>query len=286
MIGEISSLFNALSIALANTLGGKSTQISSWRNTLRGSSLITMAIISIALLFNFESISLRVVLIGLAAGVIGGLGLPYIYQAFSIGSVSFVSPVATLVQTFNLIVFAVIVENEQLSITFPIAAALGVAGIFACSRTSSTGTSGSAGLKVFGLTIIAACFFSGFSLLMTLIENNEIIPALFGCRIGVLVVSFIFSPTREIKQGNDIPQVNRKKWRKYALLSGACEIAANLTYMLAIANLELSKVGIIMASSPALATIIGIKLMKQKPLLINWLGIAATSAALIIIAVA
>ena len=284
MIGEISSLFNALSIALANTLGGKSTQISSWRNTLRGSSLITMAIISIALLFNFESISLRVVLIGLAAGVIGGLGLPYIYQAFSIGSVSFVSPVATLVQTFNLILFAVIVENEQLSITFPIAAALGVAGIFACSRTSSTGTSGSAGIKVFGLTIIAACFFSGFSLLMTLIENNEIIPALFGCRIGVLVVSFIFSPTREIKQGNDIPQVKRKRWNKYALLSGACEIAANLTYMLAIANLELSKVGIIMASSPALATIIGIKLMKQKPSLINWLGIAATSAALIIIA--
>ena len=56
--------------------------------------------------------------------------------------------------------------------------------------------------------------------------------------------------------------------------------------MLAIANLELSKVGIIMASGPALDTIIGIKLMKQKPLLINWVGIAATSAALIIIAVA
>jgi drug/metabolite transporter (DMT)-like permease len=285
MIGEISSLFNALSIALANTLGGKSTQISSWRNTLRGSSLITMGIISIALLFNFENITLRVVLIGVAAGVIGGLGLPYIYQAFSIGSVSFVSPVATLVQTFNLILFAVIVENEELSITFPIAAALGVAGIFACSRTSSTGTSGSASLKVFGLTIIAACFFSGFSILMTLIENNEIIPALFGCRIGVLIVSLIFSPSREIKHKKENDQVRPEKWGKYALLSGACEIAANLTYMLAIANLELSKVGIIMASSPALATIIGIKLMKQKPLLINWLGIAATSAALIIIAV-
>jgi hypothetical protein len=61
---------------------------------------------------------------------------------------------------------------------------------------------------------------------------------------------------------------------------------ANLTFMVAIANLELSKVGIIMASGPALATIIGIKLMGQKPLLINWLGIVATSAALMIIAVA
>lgn len=285
MIGEISSLFNSLSVALANTLGGKSTQISSWRKTLRASSSVAMVIISIALLFNFESITLRAVLIGVAAGVIGGLGLSYIYQAFSIGSVSFVSPVATLVKTFNLILFAVIVENEQLSITFPIAAALGIAGIFACSRTSSTGTSGSASLKVLRLTIIAACFFSGFSLLMTLIENNEIIPALFGCRIGVLLISFMLSPNKEIKQRSENAQAVPKTWLKYALLSGACEITANLTYMLAIANLELSKVGIIMASSPALATIIGIKLMNQKPLLINWLGIAATSAALIIIAV-
>ena len=285
MIGELSSFFNALSIAFSNTLGGKSTQISSWRNTLRASSSIAMAIISIALLFNFESITLRVVLIGVAAGFIGGLGLPFIYQAFSIGSVSFVSPVGTLVGTFNLILFAVIVENEQLSLTFPIAAALGVAGLLACSRTSSTGASGSASLKVFGLTTIAACFFSGFSFLMTLIENNEIIPALFGCRIGVLLVSFIFSPSREIGQESKNAQVVPKSWRKYALLSGACEMTSNLTFMLAIANLELSKVGIILASAPALATLIGIKLMKQKPLLINWLGIAATSAALIIIAV-
>jgi threonine/homoserine efflux transporter RhtA len=63
-------------------------------------------------------------------------------------------------------------------------------------------------------------------------------------------------------------------------------MTANLTFMVAIANLELSKVGSIMASVPAIAAIIGIKLMKQMPLPINWLGIAATSAGLIIIAVA
>lgn len=283
MIGELASFSNAISYALSGILGGKSTQISSWRNTLRGSSLIAMAIISIVLLFNVESISLRVVLIGVAGGFIGGLGLPLIYQAFAIGSVSFVSPVTTLVQTFNLILFAVIVENERLSITFPIAATLGIAGIFACSRTSSTGAGAS--FHAFVLSILAACFFTGFSFLMTLIENNEIIPALFGGRIGVLLVSFIFSPGRS-KEDGDNTQEPPKNWLKYALLSGVCEMLANLTFMLAIANLELSKVGIIMASGPALAAIIGIKLMKQKPLLINWLGIAATSAALMIIAVA
>ena len=120
---------------------------------------------------------------------------------------------------------------------------------------------------------------------MTLIENKEIIPALFGVRIGVLLVSFTFGPKRDNHHNSEHGQVRSRKWLKYALLSGACEMTANLTYMLAIANLELSKVGIIMASSPALAAIIGIKLMHQKPLLINWLGIATTSGALIIIAV-
>ena len=277
MLGELASFSNALSNALTNTLGGKSTQISSWRNTLRASSSIAMAIICVVILFNLNTITLRVVLIGIAAGFIGGLGLPFIYQAFAIGSVSFVSPVVALVQSFNLILFAVIVENEQLSLTFPIAAALGVVGILACSRTSATG--GSASLKVFGLAATSACFFTGFSFLMTLIEDNEIIPALFGCRIGVLLVSVVFSPSKKSAQ------VVSKSWRKYALLSGACEMSANLTFLLAIANLELSKVGIFMASAPALAALIGIKLMKQKPLLINWLGIAATSGALIIIAV-
>lgn len=284
MIGELASFSNALSNAFSGTLGGKSTQLSNWRSTLRGSSSIAMAIISVVLLFNFEGITLRVILIGMAAGLIGGLGLPLIYKAFAIGSVSFVSPVATLVQTFNLILFSVIVENENLSVTFPIAAVLGVAGIYACSRTGSTGVGAS--FLTFALSTLAACFFTGFSFLMTLIENEEIIPALFGCRIGVLLVSFIFSPKRKNNQDTVNTQQVRKNWLKYALLSGTCEMVSNLTFMLAIANLELSKVSIIMASGPALATIIGIKLMKQKPLPINWLGIAATSAALVVIAVA
>ena len=278
MIGEIASFSNALANAFTNTLGGKSTQITSWRNTLRASSSIAMAIISVVILFNLNTITLRVILIGIAAGFIGGLGLPFIYQAFSIGSVSFVGPVVALVQSFNLILFAVLVKNEDLSILFPIASALGAAGLYLCSRQGVS--SQKATLNAFFLTASAATFFSGFSFIMTLIENNEILPALFGARIGVLLVSIIFSPKTDKK-------VFAKPigWRKYALLSGTCEIIANLFFMLAINNLELSKVGIFMASAPALSVLIAIKLLHQKPTLINWVGIAATSGALALIAV-
>ena len=55
--------------------------------------------------------------------------------------------------------------------------------------------------------------------------------------------------------------------------------------MISINNLELSKVGIFMASAPALSVLIAIKLLNQKPSLVNWAGIAATSGALALIAV-
>ena len=277
MIGEIASFSNALANAFTNTLGGKATQQSSWRNTLRSSTTIALALICVVIAFDLSSLTIRVVGIGILAGFIGGLGLPFIYHAFSVGSVSFVGPVVALVQSFNLIAFAVIIKNEQISPVFPIAACLGVVGLFLCSR--QVGSNNKATLQVFFLTAAAGILFSGFSFIMTLIENSQILPALFGARIGVLLISVIFAPKIDKK-------VFAKPvgWRKYALLSGTCEIIANLFFMLAINNLELSKVGIFMAAAPALAALIAIKLLHQKPSPINWLGIAATSTALALIA--
>ena len=278
MLGEITSFSTALANAFTNTLGGKSTQQSSWRNTLRASTTIAFAIICVVITLDLSSLTLRVVLIGIAAGFTGGLGLPLIYQAFSVGSVSFVGPVVALVQSFNLILFAVIVKDEDLSALFPIAAFLGAIGLYLCSRQG--GSNQKATFYVFFLTASAATCFSGFSFIITLIETSQILPALFGARIGVLLISLIFPPKTDKKI-----LTKPTKWRKYALLSGACEITANLLFMISINNLELSKVGIFMASAPALSVLIAIKLLNQKPSLINWAGIAATSGALALIAV-
>jgi len=278
MIGELASFSTALGNAFANTLGGKSTQQSSWRNTLRASTTIAFVIISVVIAFNLSSLTVRVVLIGIAAGFTGGLGLPLIYQAFSVGSVSFVGPVVALVQSFNLILFAVFVKNEDISALFPIASLLGAIGLYLCSRQSSSNQK--ATFYVFFLTASAATCFSGFSLIMTVIETSQILPALFGARIGVLLISVIFPPTTDKKVFT-----KPTGWRRHAVLSGAFEVTTNLLFMIAINNLELSKVGIFMAAAPALSVLIAIKLLRQKPSLINWLGIAATSAALAIIAI-
>ena len=276
MIGEVASFSNALSNAFTNTLGGKSTQLSNWRNTLRYSSSIALVIICFVILFNFETLTLRVFALGFAAGFIGGLGLPFIYKAISTGAVSFVGPVVALTQSFFLIMFAVIVKNESLSLTFPIAAALGAVGIYLCSRQAKGNQPVT--FSIFLLAATAAVFFSGFSFIATEIDNSQILGGLVGARFGVFALTFVFPP----KKGLVIP--NGGEYKKYALLSGTCEVIANIFFMIAINNLELSKVGIFMASAPALSTLIAIKMLHQRPSITNWVGIAASSGALAIIA--
>ena len=276
MIGELASFSNALSNAFTNTLGGKSTQLSTWRNTLRYSSSIALVIICFVILFNFQTLTLRVFALGFAAGFIGGLGLPFIYKAISTGAVSFVGPVVALTQSFFLIMFAVIVKNESLSLTFPIAAALGAVGIYLCSRQAVGNQPVT--FSIFLLAATAAVFFSGFSFIATEIDNSQILGGLVGARFGVFALTFVFPP----KKGFVIP--NGGEYKKYALLSGTCEVVANIFFMIAINNLELSKVGIFMASAPALSTLIAIKMLHQRPSITNWVGIAASSGALAIIA--
>jgi drug/metabolite transporter (DMT)-like permease len=276
MIGEVASFSNALSNAFTNTLGGKSTQLSTWRNTLRYSSSIALVIICFVILFNLETLTLRVFGIGFAAGFIGGLGLPFIYKAISTGAVSFVGPVVALTQSFFLIMFAVIVKNESLSLTFPIAASLGAVGIYLCSRQAVGNQPVT--FSIFLLAATAAVFFSGFSFIATEIDNSQILGGLVGARFGVFALTFVFPP----KKGLAIP--NGGEYKKYALLSGTCEVVANIFFMIAINNLELSKVGIFMASAPALSTLIAIKMLHQRPSITNWVGIAASSGALAIIA--
>ena len=276
MIGEVASFSNALSNAFTNTLGGKSTQLSNWRNTLRYSSSIALVIISFVIAFNLETLTTKVFVLGFLAGITGGLGLPFIYKAISTGAVSFVGPVVALTQSFFLIMFAVVVKNESLSLTFPIAAALGAVGIYLCSRQAVGNQPVT--FSIFLLAATAAIFFSGFSFIATEIDNSQILGGLVGARFGVFALTFVFPP----KKGLVIP--NGGEYKKYALLSGTCEVVANIFFMIAINNLELSKVGIFMASAPALSTLIAIKMLHQRPSITNWVGIAASSGALAIIA--
>jgi glucose uptake protein GlcU len=277
LIGEITSFATAFANAFTNTLGGKATKLGNWRQTLRASCTMALVISAITICFNLDSLTLKVFVIGFVAGFCGGSGLPPLYKAFATGSISFAAPVVALMQALYLILFGFIVKGESLGITFPIAAALGVIGLFLCSRTTTGNQKVS--FEIFFLAALSATLFTGFSILMTYIDDSQLLAALFGARFGVLGVSLIFSPKKQTTT------TGKSNWRIIAYLSGACEITANIFFLIAINNLELSKVGIFMASTPALSALIAIKLLNQRPSLTNWIGIAATCGALGLVAV-
>jgi drug/metabolite transporter (DMT)-like permease len=64
------------------------------------------------------------------------------------------------------------------------------------------------------------------------------------------------------------------------------EFIANYTYIVAITNLDLAKVGVILSTSSIFATLIAIPVMKQKPRFVNWMGILIATFSLALVAIA
>lgn len=64
------------------------------------------------------------------------------------------------------------------------------------------------------------------------------------------------------------------------------EFTANYSYVVAVTNLHLAKVGIILSTSSIFATLIAIPVMKQRPRFINWIGILIATLSLALVALA
>lgn len=276
MNGDIAAFSQALSIASANTLGGKSTQLGNWRKTLKVTATTALFVVSLAVLINHRNFSITSIGIGILAGISGGIGLPLAYRAFSAGPISFVSPAMSIIQTFILVIFAVTVKNDSLSKHFFIIVILSVIGLTLCSF--QTKKANRTNLNTIVLTFFSALFFSGFSVIMTFAGKNEILFAIFGVRIGVMLMYLIYS----VLDKSVSHAVQKSNWRKYALFSGIFEVTSNILYVVAINHLELSKVGIYMASTPVLSTLIAVKILGQKPTWLNWSGIFISSFALLL----
>ena len=75
-------------------------------------------------------------------------------------------------------------------------------------------------------------------------------------------------------------------WLMFTVISALMEFTANFTYVVAITNLDLAKVGIIISTSSIFATLVAIPVMKQRPRLINWIGIMIATLSLALVALA
>jgi drug/metabolite transporter (DMT)-like permease len=279
MLGYVASFTNVVAIATANVFGGKATTLRDWRVTFRYTSSIILVFALTLALFDKASFQSQDFLIGLIAGISGGLGIPLAYKSFAAGPVAYVSPLLSIVQTTALVIFAIVL-GESLGLTLVIAFLLGIAGVYLAGKPKVFSASNL--FSVSKTTIAAALFFSGFAIGMTQIEDGQNITGLAGARAGVFLVAFAIVRSSS-------PKTDKKSthsWLMFTLISACMEFIANYSYVVAITNLDLAKVGIILSTSSIFATLIAIPVMKQRPRLVNWIGIMIATLSLALVALA
>ena len=108
MLGYAAGFTNVVAIATANVFAGKATSLRDWRVTFRLTSSIILGITLVLVVLDNATFQRQDYLIGMLAGISGGLGIPLAYKAFSQGPVAFVSPLIAVVQTSAIVIFAVI----------------------------------------------------------------------------------------------------------------------------------------------------------------------------------
>jgi drug/metabolite transporter (DMT)-like permease len=277
MIGYAASFTNVISIAVANVFAGKATLLRDWRVTFRFTSSIILIITLGLSLFDNATFSNRDFLFGLAAGISGGLGIPLAYKSFSIGPIAYVSPLISVVQMSAIIIFAVLMGESVGPILF-VAFVLGVIGVYLAGKPKVLNVEKLRHVSV--IAVGAALFFSGFSILMTRVAQNQSITGLTGARVGVFLIAFTI--VRPICVRDRVR--SSSTWLIFTICSAIAEFIANYSYVIAITNLDLAKVGIIMSTSSIFATLIAIPVMKQKPRFVNWIGIIIATISLVLVA--
>ncbi len=279
MLGYVASFTNVVAIATANVFGGKATTLRDWRVTFRYTSSIILVLALTLALFDSASFQSKDFLIGLLAGISGGLGIPLAYKSFAAGPVAYVSPLISIVQTTALVIFAIAL-GESLGLILVIAFVLGILGVYLAGKPRVLDASNLLGVSK--TTIAAALFFSGFAIGMTQIEDGQNITGLAGARVGVFLVAFAVVRSNSPK----VDKKSAKPWLIFTFISAFMEFTANYSYVVAITNLDLAKVGIILSTSSIFATLIAIPVMKQRPRFINWIGIMIATVSLALVALA
>lgn len=279
MVGYFASFTNVVAIATANVFAGKATTLRDWRETFRLTSSIIFAITLVLLFFDSASFQSQDFLIGLISGISGGFGIPLAYKAFATGRVAYVSPLLSVVQTSAIVIFAALM-GEVVGPILIVAFVLGVIGIYLAGKPKVFDSTNL--LRISGITVGAALFFSGFSLGMTRVAEDQRITGLTGARLGVFLVALLM-----MRRGSSTAKGKQNQtWLVLAFISAIMEFIANYTYIVAITNLDLAKVGVILSTSSIFATLIAIPVMKQKPRFVNWMGILIATFSLALVAIA
>jgi drug/metabolite transporter (DMT)-like permease len=213
------------------------------------------------------------VLASVAAGVLGAIGLTFLYEGLSIGRMGVVAPVAGVLTALIPVVVGIVVQG------FPGPAAmagigLAVAGVMLVSRAPGHPGGGPSGIR-YGL--LAGVGFGCFAVAVSRVgEGHVLVPmAIIRAAATVLVLLLVL--------------VRRPAWRVPRPLLplvagvGAMDMTATLFYLAAIETGPLAIAAVLAALYPVMTVILAAVVLRERITAVHGLGIAAAAVAIVLI---
>lgn len=270
-------LLNSLAVSVSNVLGGVSAQKMPLPVVIviAGPASL-LAAVAYASVFSGNA-SAGGLLLGFAAGVVGGIGLPLAFAAFARGPVGSVGAVIALTTT-ALITAAGIAAGEPLSLFRAIGLALCLPAVLLVTYTPKARTStAGGGLR---LAFPAAALFAGFVLLIDRSPAQDGLWPVVGARIGVTAVAVIIFCWWAVKVRGRPRQVPRGAILLLPVLVGLLDVTGNLLLVFALQAGDLLLLAILAPAAPIFTAIIGRLFLSQRLSRYQVGGLVVASAAL------
>lgn len=239
-----------------------------------GASAGTTVFLILALLRGESLIPWPDVLWALASGVMGGLGLIFLYRGLAGGNAALVSPTAGVIGAAVPVVVGAFLEGLP-TLAQLAGFALGLSGIWLASR--SVESNPGEARKGLGLAVLAGLGFGGFFVFLAQVSSDQFFtPLVLSKGVQILMAAVIITGSHlRLATWQGIP---------VAVLGGVLDAGANAFY-LAAANLTRMDIAAVLSSMYPAGTVLLARLVnKENVSTTQWLGVGLCLGAVALIA--
>lgn len=260
MNGTFAAIALALSAAAVWGAGDFSGAIASRKANVSGALVIAhgsgvIVLVIITLLSGSTALNERDIQVGIACGVLIGLGLAALYRAFAVGRMSLVAPIAAVLSAIIPVLFGIITEQLPSPLQL-LGFGLALVGIVFISRTTS-GDKGNGGV-IWAITAGVSIGF--YFILMQQINAASLFVPLTIVRLTsfVMMLVFAFVGYRSFAwfpKGVALP---------LASLAGVMDISGSALYVLAGEYGQFAVVAMLSALYPASTVLLARLILKER----------------------
>jgi drug/metabolite transporter (DMT)-like permease len=276
----IFALLNACAVALNSLAAATAARRVSVSAVLVVAAPVSLIIALIFLVVDPSPPSERGILVGVAAGLMGGCGILMSYRALSIGPVGMASAVTACVAV--VVVSGVGFATEG-GITFTRVGAIAlclVAMVLVTYRRHPDPIRVQAIALAFGAGVI----FGLFSLLLNATEPSDGWWPVVMVRSSVVVVATGYFLFQRVSRAGHSPLPGRSLWWLLPIFAGAIDTLGNVLLIVALRRTELAVVAVVVSIIPALTAVLGRVVLKEHLTRMQVVGIAVAVLALAAIA--